>query len=66
VTGLSFSPDGAQLASYGADGVVRIWALDLDELVALARHQVTRDLNDDECHRYLHTARCAVLPAPND
>ncbi|MGP4027113.1 nSTAND1 domain-containing NTPase [Actinomadura sp. 3N407] len=35
VHGLAFSPDGARLATYGADGVIRVWTSgsDLDPLV---------------------------------
>ena len=36
VSGLDFSPDGKRLASASPDGVVRVWALDLDELIAIA------------------------------
>ena len=31
------SPDERRLASTGADAVARVWAVDLDDLVALAR-----------------------------
>jgi hypothetical protein len=40
--------------SASADGVVRIWALDLDDLIRIARTQVTRELSEDECPQYLH------------
>ena len=36
------------------DGVVRVWALDLDDLIGIAETQVTRELSDDECRQYLH------------
>jgi WD40 repeat protein len=52
---VSFSPDGSRPATTAADGTVRIWALDLDQLVAIAERKVTRTLTDDECRRYLHT-----------
>jgi len=38
--------------------VVRVWALDLDDLVRIAEHQVTRRLTDEECRQYLHLRRC--------
>ena len=53
-----FSPDGTRLAAIDADGVVRVWALDLDDLIAIATERVTRNLTDDECRQYLHLERC--------
>jgi WD40 repeat protein len=44
-TQISFNPDGSQLASYGAEGVVRVWAFDLDRLIAIARGRLTRDFH---------------------
>jgi hypothetical protein len=37
---------------------IRVWALDLDELVGVATRGLTRDLTDDECRQYLHTEGC--------
>ena len=53
-----FSPDGTRLAAIDDDGVVRVWALDLDDLVAIATERVTRNFTDDECRQYLHLERC--------
>ncbi len=58
VTALSFRRDGSQLASTGFDGAVRIWALHLDDLEAIARDNLTRGFTTDECQRYLHVERC--------
>jgi hypothetical protein len=44
--------------SAGTDGVVRVWALDLDELVEIAEAELTRALTDDECRQYLHQPQC--------
>jgi WD40 repeat protein/DNA-binding SARP family transcriptional activator len=57
VCGLAFSPDGAMLAAQGL-GMVRIWAMDLDDLLTIARQNVTRSLTDEECRQYLHIGRC--------
>jgi WD40 repeat protein len=57
VDGLAFSPDGSQLASVSL-GEVRVWALDLDDLVDIAESRLTRALTDEECRQYLHVDRC--------
>ena len=48
---VSFSPDGSMLASRNDDSV-RIWALDIDDLIAIARQNITRSLTDEECRRH--------------
>ncbi len=58
VSGVSFSPDGSQLASYGVEGVVRIWALELDDLIEIAQDRLTRSFTEEECRQYLHADHC--------
>jgi WD40 repeat protein len=53
-----FSPDGSMLASSSSDGT-RVWALDIDDLLDIARQNVTRSLSDEECRQYLHVAACS-------
>jgi WD40 repeat protein len=53
-----FSPDGSMLATAG-DGVVRIWALDIDDLLEIARQKVTRSLTEEECRQYLYLESCS-------
>jgi WD40 repeat protein len=55
---VTFSPDGSRLASVGGDGIVRVWAVDLDDLIAIANGRLTRSLSDNECRQYLHVERC--------
>lgn len=58
VTGVAFYPDGKRLATSSLDGSVRIYALDIGELVSLARQRLTRSLTTEECQQYLHTPTC--------
>ena len=59
VYSVSFSPDGRWLASYGAEGTTRVWALDVDELADIARQGITRTLTNSECERYLPDSDCS-------
>jgi WD40 repeat protein len=53
-----FSPDGSKLASVSFDGTARVWALDLDDLIDIARSKLTRTLTHEECRQFLHVDRC--------
>ncbi len=55
---LAFSPDGTRLAYTAADGTVRVLALDIDELIQLARSRLTRSWTPDECRTYLSVESC--------
>jgi WD40 repeat protein len=57
ISQLRFSPDGTKLAT-GDAGTIRIWVLDIDDLVAIANRELTRSLTDEECQQYLHLQRC--------
>jgi hypothetical protein len=46
------------LASQDRRGTVRVWALDIDDLLEIARQEVTRSLTNEECRQYLHVERC--------
>ena len=59
VRSVSFSPDGTKLSSSDEAGMIRVWALDVEDLVAIAHRRVTRTLDDDECRQYLRRDDCA-------
>ncbi|HSM70397.1 MAG TPA: BTAD domain-containing putative transcriptional regulator [Anaerolineales bacterium] len=55
--GVKFSPDGTRLAA--TDGVmVRIYLLNVEELIELAKSRLTRSLTTEECQQYLHVEQC--------
>ncbi|HSR33492.1 MAG TPA: WD40 repeat domain-containing protein, partial [Anaerolineae bacterium] len=62
VNGLAFSPDGARLASSSIDGTTRVYAVDVDDLVALAQSRLTRWFTPAECRQYLHLDKCPAEP----
>jgi len=59
VTGVAFSPDGMKLASTSRCDGVRVWALDIADLVEIARREAGRSLTDEECRQYLHVDGCS-------
>lgn len=64
VYGVAFSPldDGSHLVVASNDGVVRVFLLQIDELLALAQTRVTRSFTAAECHKYLHMEQCPAKP----
>ena len=56
----TFSPDGKLLAGVRSEPTpyVHVWALEVDRLLEIARHRVTRSLTEDKCQRYLNRS-CA-------
>lgn len=59
--GLDFAPDDRRLVASSPDGTVRIFALDRQELLAIAAERVTRQLEEAECRKFLHNSECQVL-----
>ena len=55
---VAFSPDGRRLATVSEYGMLRIYALPLDDIVAIAKSRVTRTLTLDECQKFLHVDKC--------
>jgi len=52
-----FSPDGKRLA-VGAVSGIYVFVLPIDDVVELAKSQLTRSLTDEECQQYLHVPVC--------
>jgi WD40 repeat protein/DNA-binding SARP family transcriptional activator len=59
VEGVAFNPDGTKLASTSWCDGVRVWALDIDDLLEIARREAGRSLTDEECGQYLHVDECS-------
>jgi WD40 repeat protein len=58
-TSLAFDATGAHLTSASfQDQVVRVYALDVDQLAEIARTRVTRSLTQLECQKYLRLDQC--------
>ena len=62
ISGVSFSPDGERLATSSEDGTVRVYLLNIEELITLAKSRLTRSLTPEECQKYLHVDTCPVEP----
>jgi len=57
-----FSPDGLYLATAGRNPIVRIYAWHIDELIAISKSRLTRELTQEECKKYLHMEICPTEP----
>jgi WD40 repeat protein len=62
VNNVAWTPDGKRLLSGGDDGLIQVYAMDIDLLMSLARSRVTRNLTPEESRKYLH--RDDVPPMP--
>ena len=59
---VAWSPDGRRLATAGADGTVQVYAMDIRDLMTLARERVTAHPSEEGCRRYLHVDKCPSVP----
>jgi WD40 repeat protein len=61
VFSVAWSPDGKQLAVASRDGVVQVYAMDIHDLMNLARERVNTHPSSENCQKYLHSA-CPPFP----
>jgi hypothetical protein len=60
-TALAFMKDGHTLGVAGYNGEIRLYETDFDKLFEQARSNLdTRQMNIDECKKYLHQSECVV------
>ncbi len=57
IESLSFGFAGSMLAATTAD-VIKVYTLDLEDLIEVARSRLLRDLTDEECLQYLRVDSC--------
>lgn len=55
---VTFSPDGARLATASNDGTARLHILEPNELREVAYSRLSRWWTPEECQQYLHQAEC--------
>jgi WD40 repeat protein/DNA-binding SARP family transcriptional activator len=55
---MALSPNGTRLAAPTAAGSVSLYALQLEDLLEIARPLVSRTFTDQECRQFLHLERC--------
>ena len=65
IRSVDISPDNTHIISGSDDNSVRLFSLDLEEVLEQAKKRVTRTLTDDECYRYLHVKPCTNFPPPD-
>lgn len=55
---IDISSDGRHMIALGGDDTLRVYTLDTDELIQIAKDRVTRSFTEDECRAYLHLESC--------
>jgi WD40 repeat protein len=64
MVGVAFSPDGKMLATI-ADDAVRVFLLEIEDLIELAESRLSRGFTQQECLRFLPASRCKDLVTPD-
>jgi WD40 repeat protein len=62
VIGVAWSPDSSKLAAACDDGTLRMYEMDIPQLVALARHRITAPFWQEGCQQYLYGEKCPSYP----
>jgi WD40 repeat protein len=62
VESAAWSPEGKRLATGSDDRTVQIYALDIRDLMALARQRLTAHPSEEGCKKYLHVDKCPPVP----
>jgi WD40 repeat protein len=55
---IDISSDGRHIVALGGEDTLRVYTLDTDELIQIAKDRVTRSFTKDECRTYLHMEDC--------
>lgn len=58
----AISDDGRWIYAADVDGIVRVFAVHLEDAITLAHERLTRWWRLEECRRYLHTDECPPAP----
>ena len=61
IRALQLSADGSRLLVVDDNGLARVMALDIDDLILIAKDRLTRTLTEAECRQFLHSERCPDL-----
>jgi WD40 repeat protein len=61
VESVAWSPDGKRLATASGDGTVQVYAMDIRDLMALARERMTDQRSEENCQRLTHDT-CPAFP----
>jgi len=55
---VAFDPDDRTIIVAGSDGIARMYALDVEDLLEIARERVWRSITPAECERYFDIRQC--------